>query len=523
VTPVLYFQLHRSTLSKFRQSYKIFIILAIALMTGSLAKAQPQTIQAVPTPEAAGTFRNPLNVSNGPDPWLTFYDGSYYLATTTGSSELIMRKSPTLAGLKVAAPVQIYKETDPSRCCNMWAPEFHLLDGPAGKHWYYYYTAGTTGTFDNQRSYVLESAGTDPMGPYKFKAHLFDPQTDVWSIDGSILQLNNQLYFMFSSWNGPNQSLYMAPMSNPWTISGSRVLISQPTYDWEKIGLNVNEGPEALQHNGKTFIIYSASYCATPDYKLGMLTYAGGDPLSQNAWIKSDQPVFVRSDNNGVFAPGHNGFFKSPDGTEDWVVYHANTAANDGCGDLRSTRAQKINWNADGTPNFGIPVSTSDVIAAPAGDMGIDPIPDFAQLTVIRFKSHSGTAYIRHKDAYARLDGSVDPRADSQFMIVPGLADPNGISIVSANFPGRYLHHRGNLLAFETDDGSAAFKADATWYRRPGIADSASISYESQSQPGSFVGMKVGVLALVKPSELTTDRSRADATFTEEPELFSQR
>ena len=71
----------------------------------------------------------------------------------------------------------------------MWAPEFDLLDGPDGLRWYFYYTAGTAGTYDNQRSYVLESAGTDPMGPYTFKGQLDDPQNDVWSIDGSVMQL----------------------------------------------------------------------------------------------------------------------------------------------------------------------------------------------------------------------------------------------------------------------------------------------------------------------------------------------
>jgi len=79
-----------------------------------------------------------------------------------------------------------------------------------------------------------------------------------------------------------------------------------------------------LQRNGKTFIVCSAGHCPTPDYKLGMLTYNGtGDPLDSASWVKSPNPVFQRSNANGVYGPGHNGFFKSPDGTEDWIVYHA--------------------------------------------------------------------------------------------------------------------------------------------------------------------------------------------------------
>jgi hypothetical protein len=223
--------------------------------------------------------------------------------------------------------------------------------------------------------HVLESSGTDPLGPYTYKAHIFDPKNDGWAIDGSILKLpDGKLYYMFSSWEGDNQNMFIAPMSNPWTISGGRVRISTPTYDWEKSVANVNEGPVALQHNGKIFIVYSASACWGPDYKLGMLTYTGGDVLSPSSWVKQPNPVFQRSDANGVYGPGHNGFFTSPDGTESWIVYHANSAPDDGCTGERTTRVQKFTWNDDGTPNFGAPLSLETPITAPSGERGA-PLP----------------------------------------------------------------------------------------------------------------------------------------------------
>ncbi len=484
-------------------------VLLILLLTVTIVQGQS---------EEGGMLRNPLNAYAGADPWLVYYQGNYYLATTTGKSELTMRKSPTLAGLKIASPVRIYSETDPSRAYNMWAPEFDLLQDEDGNlHWYFYYTAGTTGTFDNQRSHVLESAGTDPLGPYTYKARIFDPSNDGWSIDGSVMQLNDKLYFLFSSWVGEYQELFIAPMSNPWTISGSRVMISQSEYDWEKSGLNVNEGAVALQHDGKTFIIYSASFCATPDYKLGMLTYNGGDPLSKSSWDKNPEPVFQRSDANGVYGPGHNGVFKSPDGTENWIVYHAQGDPSKGCDDFRTTRVQKFTWNADGTPNFGVPVSTSEEIAAPSGDNGIDPIPDFSDQPVSRFRSKSyDTAYLRHMDVVARVDLTIDPLADSQFYIVPGLADPTAISIVSVNLPGYYMRHKGNAITFDLNDSSDSFLADATWWLRPGLADDTWISFESFNEPGSYIGQRFGVMALVKLSDIKTDRMREDATFLEE-------
>ncbi|GAA3678398.1 hypothetical protein GCM10022267_76540 [Lentzea roselyniae] len=310
---------------------------------------------------APGTFTNPIK-RNGPDPWLQYYNGYYYLATTTWNSTITMRRSRTLAGLASAAETVVFNLSGrPNGCCNMWAPEFHLLNG----RWYLYYVAGQNVPDYNptQRLHVLESAGTDPMGPYTFKADL----GSTWELDPSILQHNGRLYLMGSAIDG-TQSLTITPLSNPYTISGARRTISQPTLAWERQTGAVNEGAEPLYRNGRVMIVYSASACWGPDYKLGLLTLTGTDPLNRSHWTKSPDPVFQRNDGNGVFAPGHNGFFKSPDGTEDWIVYHANDSASGGCDMNRSTRAQKFTWNADGTPNFGTPVRLGTQLTAPSGE-----------------------------------------------------------------------------------------------------------------------------------------------------------
>ncbi|WP_279582050.1 RICIN domain-containing protein [Fodinicola feengrottensis] len=40
------------------------------------------------------------------------------------------------------------------------------------------------------------------------------------------------------------------------------------------------------------------------------------------------------------------------------------------CGGDRSTRVQKVNWNADGTPNFGVPAASWQSMPLPSGDPG---------------------------------------------------------------------------------------------------------------------------------------------------------
>ena len=318
----------------------------------------------------AATFRNPLNL-HGPDPFLQYYNGNYYLVTTTWNSTITMRRSRTLGGLATAADTLVFNLAGRTTgCCNMWAPEIHLLTGPNGTRWYLYYTASrnVSNYLPTQRIHVLESAGTDPMGPYTFKADLLDPTNDnTWELDGSILQLNGNLYLMGTYFAG-NQPLFIKPMSNPWTVSGTRRLLAAPQFSWETVGGAVGEGPEALYHNGRTFVIFSASHCSTPDYKMGMLTYNGGDPLQSSSWVKSPNPVFQRSNANSVYGPGHGNFFTSPDGTESWMAYHANNSTSGGCDMNRTTRAQKFTWNADGTPNFGVPASLSTALAVPSGE-----------------------------------------------------------------------------------------------------------------------------------------------------------
>jgi GH43 family beta-xylosidase len=467
---------------------------------------------------AQGTLTSQLNANNGADPWLTYYEGNYYLATTTWTSAWYMRKSPTLAGLKTAEHVRIYLETDPSRCCNLWAPEFYFLDGPDGKRWYFYYSAGTAGTLDNQRTHVLESTGPDPMGPYTYKGRIYDVQNDGWMIDGSVLTLKDQLYFLFSAWDGPSQNLYIAPMSNPWTISRYRVLLSKPEYDWESSGSPVNEGPVALERDGKTFVIFSASGCWTPDYKLGMLAFQGSDPLDANAWKKHPEPVFERSDANSIFAPGHNGFFKSPDGTEDWIVYHANDSANGDCDGRRTTRVQKISWNADSTPNFGTPIATNEVIPAPSGDNGTDPLPIFPEIIISRFKSFGIDSYLRHINFNLKVDFISADSVDTQFTLHPGLADPNAISIEAVKFPGYFIRHKNNAVVLSADDGSEDFRAEATWWRRPGLADENALSFEAFNKPNHYIGKRFGVTALMELTDTLTDLESEDATFLEEHE-----
>lgn len=323
------------------------------------------------------TFNNPI-LPSGPDPWIV-RDGGYYFMTVTTGKDLEIRKAKTLAGLSSAQPVVVWEPpVSGPESKELWAPELHRVGGK----WYLYYTADD-GQNRDHRIYVLENGDADPTTlHWASRGRL--TSDDHWAIDATVFEQGGSMYAVWSGWEGSvdgTQNLYIARLKNPWTVVGQRVLLSTPDHAWERFGdikeaagerhVNVNEGPEVLQHGGRTFVVYSASGCWTDHYALGMLALAkGGDPMNRAAWTKGPEPVFQGSAADGVFSPGHNGFFTSPDGKESWIVYHANPAANEGCGGHRSPRAQRFTWNVDGTPDFGTPVRLGTPIAVPSGDLG---------------------------------------------------------------------------------------------------------------------------------------------------------
>ena len=153
---------------------------------------------------------------------------------------------------------------------------------------------------NSQRSHVLKG-GTDIWNDkFAYAGRL----SAEWGIDSTILRLPQGNYFVWSRFS-PNslQSLYIAKMNSPTSI-GTPYLLSEPTKSWEIVGGAVNEGPAAMYRGGKVFLTYSASYCWTESYQLGLLTWNGGDPLQMSSWVKTG-PVF--SSANGNLGTGHNG------------------------------------------------------------------------------------------------------------------------------------------------------------------------------------------------------------------------
>lgn len=244
----------------------------------------------------AGTYTNPLNTAKGADPCMRYISGWYYL-TSTQNSNIAMKRATTINGLKSAPLTTLFADSTAGRNFDFWAPEFWYLNG----RWYIYYAVAGGGDDATHRMHVLQG-GTDaanPMGgAYAYVGPLVPANRDTWAVDGTILTLNAVNYLVFSSFDGDDQCLWIVRMTScvphevlltsrrrerpsdrllsPGTLCSSpglRMLyvpsvlssrvLSERCCQWEKVGLNVNEGPEVIQTGGVTRIVFSASYCTT--------------------------------------------------------------------------------------------------------------------------------------------------------------------------------------------------------------------------------------------------------------------
>lgn len=202
---------------------------------------------------------------------------------------------------------------------------------------------------------------------WEFLGPIRNLDTRQWAIDGTVFELDNDLYFAYSGWpleQAPDdydertQQLFIARMSDPTTLSSAPVMISHPDREWERSGeAGINEGPQFLSSPDGTSwrgLVYSCAGSWTKDYKMATLQFLGGDPLRPEAWKKSDEPLLQNSDDRhgskGPFGPGHGNFVRV--GDETMAVFHATDGPGDGHSG-RKCRLQRVEFGVDGRPFMG--------------------------------------------------------------------------------------------------------------------------------------------------------------------------
>ena len=366
------------------------------------------------------TYVNPL--CGGQDPYfMKAPDGLYYSVFNGGNSgsSIYVAVSDRLSEPGIAH--RVWTSVDGEwNSANIWAPEIHYL---RGKYYIYYTSAvmdcGVPG-WATRRLGVLEAEL--PLGPYRDCGRL--ELGEEMSIDGTVLETpDGSLYFVYMRnlrFQDSLNTLCIAPMESPTKISGQPIMISRPQYPWEEF---VNEGPEALVHDGKIMIVYSAHAAHSPNYCLALLICENPDDLLNPAsWTKFDVPSF--SQGNGVLGPGHASMTVSPDDTVPYLVYHCKSNTNDQFGSLgsmyRMICVQPFSWQKNGLPDFGTPVPLGKPLPLPSGEK--EDIPGTLIDNAIRtenkhFISYTGREYVQIVEDILYLDGCYRQEYGSKVMI----------------------------------------------------------------------------------------------------------
>lgn len=334
----------------------------------------------VPAYEAAkgrSVYTNPV-ILDFADPCITFdhASGWYYATRSYFGKEgvgICICRGKTLTELPNETRVIFYTGEKFGLYRDVWASEIHRI----GERWYIYAAASCHPTEGweqrRMRTFVLESKTDDPFEGFNFAGVL---GLEEPAIDATVFQCRNgKLYLCFSRCiDVDRQKLMIQEMASPTQLKGEAMCIARATYPWELIppynGVQrINEGPFFIEHENRTFCVFSVNGCWVDEYGLGIMELVGDDPMNVSAWVKDDVPWL--SGANGMYATGHASFFHAPDGKNLYIAYHAVLQHNPNDQPLpRHCCVQKVYFDRTGFPHVGKPIPKGQPIPLPEGDPG---------------------------------------------------------------------------------------------------------------------------------------------------------
>ena len=476
--------------------YKESVLSADKIKGFPAFKTGSQAMSSAATEEAR--FVNPIGDKS--DPYVIEKDGIYYYCFSSGETV----NGTTYSAVKVAAHGSVpfgelstqnrsvFNSTQTSISNakhEYWAPELHYFDaatvGSANAGWYIY-VAADNGTSTNHRMYVLRATEPEnPLSDFKMVGQITD-STNKWAIDGTVLVHNKKLYFIWSGWPGNSngcQNIYIAQMSNPWTISSSRVLLSTPEYSWETQGSpDINEGPQVLKApDGTVHIVYSASGSWDRYYCYGVLTLTGSNPLNASHWYKATSAKF--SSGNGMYGPGHGTFVRDSVG-DWWMIYHANSSltvpSDSSWWAERNIYAKKFSFTTmtlNGVsvkyPSFGTPAAHSstqyiDVRTADyhaSGDHIYGPrlkVSNGTEISIVQRCGICGTETVLHRVDVPSATAAANANGGTKITITPAVSGSTGYIIYRSTSAGGSYTQIGTTNSTTFNDTTG--KVGTTYY-----------------------------------------------------------
>jgi non-reducing end alpha-L-arabinofuranosidase len=352
---------------------------------------------------------------------------------------------------------------------------------------------GRVFNLNNQYIHVWDSTNLTSFTNYR-RVRLHTMNTHSWAPEAFWVPSRNQYAVVYSANNG-TRDVFMVNYTSDFITMGTPQVFFDP-------GFNVLDG-DVLVDGANFYLTYknlsdgnlyvARSTTGAPN---SFTTLTGG--LRQGNAIEA--PILVKSNTSNAF----------------WLWGDSFSPANAVFYAWQSSNVNGNAWSAIGQRTYTAPINAKHATITPITAAEQTALtsrwgaPQWNRLKSYNFPGR----YVRHAENIARIDPfPMDPTADQQWRLVPGLADPAAVSFESVNLPGRYLRHSNFALRLDPNDNSATFRADATFFRTAGLADSAGASFRSYSHPDRYIRHSNYVLRIDPLSAGSDLTARQDATF----------
>ncbi len=304
-------------------------------------------------------FQNPVYPETLADPFCFFHEGTYY-AVGTGHAKpadaprvVPMVKSQDLQNWTSVGDVLV--PPDEERGGEFWAPEVAFRDGL----FYLYYHPGRPGGAFRIRVAV----SPNPEGPYiDTGTPLTDAAQNDFAIDSHAFRDDDGQWYLFYATDFTDSdaktfrgtALVVDRLETMTRLAGTPQVVMRAHWPWQcfeamrdwrgvKADWYTLEGPTVVKRSGKYYCFYSGGCWENDTYGVDYLV--ADHVLGPWQEVGGERgPQVMRTVPGRVIGPGHHSIVSSPDGTQDFAVYHA-------WNDSRTERLMWVDpllWTPDG-------------------------------------------------------------------------------------------------------------------------------------------------------------------------------
>ncbi|GAA3866124.1 hypothetical protein GCM10023084_19250 [Streptomyces lacrimifluminis] len=347
---------------------------------------------------------------------------------------------------------------------------------------------GTDWSYNSQYIHVWDSADLRTFTGYR-RLKLHDMTTHSWAPEAFWDAGRGQYAVIYSSVNSSGHNVIMVNYTRDFVTASSPQVFFDPGYD-------VIDGNMAVGVNGYNYLFYK---------KNQTLVSARSTSLDPGSFTEYSAGVA----HGGTEAPT---VFKSLT-SNTWYLWGDTYTPNGVFYAWQTSNLASGTWTALDQKTYTQPVNSKHCgIATITTAEYNNLLTKWGSPAWNRLKSYNyPSRYVRHADYKARIDEyPFDLYTDSEWKLVPGLADSAGVSFQSVNYPTRYLRHYSYALQLDVNDGTSTFAGDATFYRTAGLADSSWASFRSYNNPTRYI-RHAGYVLRIDP--ISTTGERQDATF----------